>query len=188
MTTAAEGCFCPLSAPDTVPGLLSSAARVLHILVRARRRPWLNAPLVRKVVAACKALRHAWDVVGLECSLEVVPFARPEGVKGRNTVAFYANTLHPTAKPHICQSAGGPHGSSSGWKPRPISSLRPILQCTVHELRSVIPCRVTTMPPLQVAIVSTRRRLRKLGGLTPTGIPPSIACSNAYMIPSCTGY
>ena len=28
---------------------------------------WVNAPMVRKVVAARKAVRQAWDVVGLEC-------------------------------------------------------------------------------------------------------------------------
>ena len=43
---------------------------------------WLNVPLTRKVVVARKAVRQAWDVVGLERSLEVIPLARPKGVTG----------------------------------------------------------------------------------------------------------
>ena len=38
--------------------------------------------MVRKVVVAPKAIRHAWDVVGLERSLEVVLFACPGGGGG----------------------------------------------------------------------------------------------------------
>ena len=81
MTTAAEAVFKPPSVPDIVPGLVSSAANVLHTLVKAHPR-WLNAPLVRKVVAACKAVQQAWDIVGLERSFEVIPLARPGGVTG----------------------------------------------------------------------------------------------------------
>ena len=61
---------------------MSAAARVLHALLKAHRRWWQTAPMVRKVVAAQKAVRQAWDVVGPERSLEVVPLARPGGVKG----------------------------------------------------------------------------------------------------------
>ena len=61
---------------------MSAAARVLHALLKAHRRWWLTAHLVRKVVAARKAIRQVWEVVGLERSLEVVPLARPGEVKG----------------------------------------------------------------------------------------------------------
>ena len=82
LTTAAKSVFGPPNTPDTVPGLVLAAARVLHALLKAHRRWWLTAPLVRKVVAARKAVRQAWEVVGPEQSLEVVPLARPRGVKG----------------------------------------------------------------------------------------------------------
>ena len=68
--------------PDTVPGVVSTTARVLHALLKAHRRWWLTAPLVRKVVAARKAIRQAWEVAWLERSLEIVPLAPPGGVKG----------------------------------------------------------------------------------------------------------
>ena len=57
MTTAAESGLWPPTTPDTVPWLVSSAAKFLHALVKAHPRWWLNAPLTRKVVAARKAIR-----------------------------------------------------------------------------------------------------------------------------------
>ena len=64
-TTIAEAVFGPPSTPDTVPGLVSVAARVLRALLKAHRRWWPTAPSVRKVIAARRAVRQAWDVVGL---------------------------------------------------------------------------------------------------------------------------
>ena len=99
-TTAAEAIFGPPDTPDTTPGLVSSAARVLHTLVRAHPRWWLRALVVRKVVAARRAVRQAWDVVGLECSLEVVPFPRRGGGGGRiaevRLLGTSAQTVHVT--------------------------------------------------------------------------------------------
>ena len=56
MTTTAEVVFGPPTTPDTVPGQVSSAAKILHTLVKAHPRWWLNAPLTHKVVAARKAV------------------------------------------------------------------------------------------------------------------------------------
>ena len=69
LTTAAESVSGPPGTLDTVPGLVSSAARVLHALLKAHRRWWLTAPPILKVVAARKAVKQAWEVVGLERSL-----------------------------------------------------------------------------------------------------------------------
>ena len=93
LTTAAASVFGPLGALDTVLGLVSAAARVVHALLKAHRRWWRTAPLVRKVVAARKAVRQAWEVVGLERSLEVVPLARPGGVKGPAKSDFRSSAL-----------------------------------------------------------------------------------------------
>ena len=82
LTTTAKAVFGPPSTPDIVPGLVSTSAQVLHALLKAHRRWWMNAPLVRKVIAARRAVRRVWEVVGLERSLEVVPLARPGGVAG----------------------------------------------------------------------------------------------------------
>ena len=81
LTTAAEAVFGPPSTPDTVPGLVSRAARVLHALLQAHRRLWLNAPLVRKVIATRRAISQAWEVVGLGRSLEVFQLAPPGGLR-----------------------------------------------------------------------------------------------------------
>ena len=47
------------------------------------------------------------------------------------------------------------------------SHLRPILRCTVTDLRCAIPWRVGVTPPLQVTIDSTRLILRKAKKSTP---------------------
>ena len=86
LTAAAEAVFGPSNTPDTVPGLVSTAAKVLHVVLKAQRRWWLNAPLIRKVIADRKTIRQAWEVVGLERSLEVVPPARPGGGHGFHQV------------------------------------------------------------------------------------------------------
>ena len=49
MVTAAEAVFGLPNKPDTVPGLVSSAARMLHTLVWAHPRWWLNALMVRRL-------------------------------------------------------------------------------------------------------------------------------------------
>ena len=77
LATPAETVFGRPGTPDTVFGLVYVAARVLYDLLKAHRCWWLTAPLVCKVVAARKEVRQAWEVVGLERSLEVVPLARP---------------------------------------------------------------------------------------------------------------
>ena len=48
LTTAAESVFRPPGTIDTVPGLVSAAARVLHALLKAHRRWWLTAPRVQQ--------------------------------------------------------------------------------------------------------------------------------------------
>ena len=58
MTMAAEAVFGLPTVPDTVPGLVSSAAKVLHALVKAHPRWWLNAPLTRKVLVESKKVRR----------------------------------------------------------------------------------------------------------------------------------
>ena len=68
LTTTAEAVLGLPSTPDFVLGPVSTAARILHALLKARGRWWLITPLVRKVIAARRALRQAWDVVGLERS------------------------------------------------------------------------------------------------------------------------
>ena len=104
-TTAAESVFGPPGTPDTIPGLVSVAVQALHALLKAHRRLWLTAPLVRKVVAAREAIRQAWDVVGLERSLEVVPLARPGGLKAppsQTTVGSCGNpTRHASSPPAL---------------------------------------------------------------------------------------
>ena len=43
MTTVAEGIFGPPTGSDTVSGLVFAAAKILHTLVKAHPRWWLNA-------------------------------------------------------------------------------------------------------------------------------------------------
>ena len=166
MTTAVEAVFRPPSTPDTVLGLVSSAANVLHALVKAHPRWWLNAPLVRKVVAARKAVRQVWDVVGLERSFQVIPLALSEGVTGPSK-SDYRRLM---GKPFIARIEPT---YVSGWLVPPevqatvgvdqfrARHLRPILRRTEAEVCAAIPWRVDVMPPLTVTIDSTRRILRK---------------------------
>ena len=77
MTTAAEAVFWPPTTLDTMPGLVFSVTKILHAPVKAHPPWWLNAPLARKVVAARNVVCQAWDVLGRERSLEVIPLARP---------------------------------------------------------------------------------------------------------------
>ena len=145
---------------------MSVAARVLHALLKAHRRWWLTAPLVWKVVAARKAVRQAWEVVGLEQSLVVVPLARLGGVKGpaksddrRLLRKPYTARIEPTyvsgrlAPPEVQAAVG-----LDQFRAR---HLRPILRCTQEELCAVVPWRVTVMPSLVVTIDSVRHVLRK---------------------------
>ena len=144
ITTAAEPVFGLPTTPDTMPRLVSSAAKMLHALVKAHPRRWLNAPLTRKVVAARKAVRKAWDVVGLERSFEVIPLARPEGVIGPSKTDYrrlmrkpFTTRVEPTyvsgwLVPPEVQAAVG----LDQFRAR---HLRPILRCTEAELCAVIP-------------------------------------------------
>ena len=145
LTTTAKALFGPPSTPDSVPGLVSVVAPVLHALLKAHRHWWLNAPLVRKVIAAWKAVRQAWDVVGLERSLEVVPLAR--GGQGSRQVRLSSpptEALHSAHRTDLCQ-----------WQTRPpevhaavgvdrfrARHLRLILGCTGEEVGAIIPWRV----------------------------------------------
>ena len=98
MNAAAEAVFGPLSTPDTMPGLVSSAASVLHTLVKTHPRWWLNAPLVHKVIAARKAVWQAWEVVGLERSVEVVPLARPRWLRAQGDQITVASCGNPSLR------------------------------------------------------------------------------------------
>ena len=168
LTTAAEAVFRPPSTLDIVPGLVSATARVLHALLKAQRRWWLTAPLVRKVIAARRALRQVWDVVGLERSLEVVPLARPGGVTGPAKLDYrrllrkpYTTCIEPTyvsgrLVPQEVQVAVG----LDQFRAR---HPRPILRCTGEELCGIVSCRVAIMPSLVVTIDSVRVVLIRLG-------------------------
>ena len=130
VTTTVEAVFGPLSTPDAVPSLVSVAARVLHALLKAHRRWWLTAPLVRKVIAARKKVRQAWGVVGLERSLEVVPLARPgEGQKSCQVGLSSPPTkaLHGAHRAHLCQwQTSPPRGTGCGGsRSIPCSSFAP---------------------------------------------------------------
>ena len=100
-----EAVFGPPRTPDTVPGLVLSVARMLHDLVRAHPRWWLNAPVFRKVISARKVVRQAWDVVGLERSLEVIPLRAHRvfvGHRNQTIVASFASHLPCASKPLMC--------------------------------------------------------------------------------------
>ena len=152
--------------PDTVPGLLFAAARVLHALLKAHRRWWLTAPLVRKVVAARKAVRQAWEVVGLERSLEDVPLARPRGVNGPAKSDYrrllqnpYTARIEPTyvigrLVPPEVQAAVG----LDQFRAR---HLRPVLRCTQEKLCAMVPWSVG------VTVDSVKTVLRKARKSTP---------------------
>ena len=135
LTMAAESVVWPPGAPDTVPRLVSAAARVLHALLKAHRRWWLTTPLVRKVVAARKAVRQAWQVVGMERSLEVVPLARLGGVKGPAKSDYRRHLRKPyTARIEPTYVTGRPVSPEvqaavdlDQFRAR---HLRPILRCT----------------------------------------------------------
>ena len=172
MTTAAKAVFGLPITPNTMPRLVSSAAKVLHALVKAHPHWWLNALLTYKVVAACKTVRRVWDVVGLERSLEVIPLARPKGVTGPSKTDYrrlmwkpFTSRIEPPYAsgrlvPPEVQAAGG-------LDPFRARHLHLILRCTEAELYAVIPWRVDVMPPLAVTIDSTRRILRKSRRSTP---------------------
>ena len=172
LTTAAESVFGPPGTLDTVPGLVSAAARVLHALLKAHRRWWLTAPLVRKVVAARKAVRQVWEVVGLDRSVEVVPLARPGGVKGPAKSDYrrllrkpYTARMEPTyvsgrLVPPELQAAVGLHQfRARHW--------RPILRSSQEELCAVVPWRVAAMPSVVVTIDSVKTVWRKAWKSTP---------------------
>ena len=112
MPTAAEAIFGPPATPDTMHGLVSSAAKVLHALVKAHPRWWLNAPLIRKVVATRETVWKAWDLGGLERFLEVNPLARPEGVRGPSKT----NYRRLMGKPFISRIK--PTYDKGSWFPR----------------------------------------------------------------------
>ena len=164
--------FGPPGTPDTALGLVSAVAWVLHALFKAHCRWWLTAPLVRKVVTARKAVKQAWEVVGLERSLEVVPLAQPRGVKGP-TKLDYRRLLR---KPHTARIE--PTYVSGRVVPLEVQAavgldqfrthhLRPILRDTLEELCAVVPWRVTVMPSLVLTIDSVRTALRKARKSTP---------------------
>ena len=104
VTKIAQAVFGPPSTPDTVPGQVSIAACVLHGLLKAYRRWWPTAPLVCNAIAARKAVRQAWDVVGLERGLEVLPLARPGGSRVQPSwtiVASYRNSTQRASNPPL---------------------------------------------------------------------------------------
>ena len=116
LTAAPEAAFGPPKTPDTVPGLVSIAAKGLHALLKAHCRWWLNAPLIRKVVAARKTFRQAWEVVGLERSLEVVPLAQPGGVTGPAKSDYRCLMRKPyTARIEPTHLKGTGTGSGRAW-------------------------------------------------------------------------
>ena len=172
LTKAAESVFGRPGTPDTIPGLVSVASRVLHALLKAHRRWWLTMPLVRKVVAARTAMRQAWEVVGLERSLEVVPLARPGGVKGPAKSDYrrllrkpYTARIEPTyvsgrLVPLEVQAAVG----LDQFRAR---HLCPILRCSQEELCAAVPWRMAVMPPVVVTIDSVKSVLRKARKSTP---------------------
>ena len=155
-----------------VHGLVRAAARVVYALLKAHRRSWLTAPLVCKVIVARRALRQAWDVVGLERSLEVVPLARPGRVVGPAKSDYrrllgkpYTARIKPThvsgrLVPQEVQAA-------VGLDPFRARHLRPILRCTGEELCAIVPWRVAIMPSLVVTINCVRVVLRQARKSTP---------------------
>ena len=153
---------------------MSAAARVLHALLKAHRRWWLTAHLVRKVVAARKAIRQVWEVVGLERSLEVVPLARPGEVKGPAKSDYrpllrkpYTARIEPTYV--SCRLVPPEVQAAVGVDQFRARHSRPILRYTQEELCAVVPWRTAVMPPLVVTIDSVKWVLRKARKSTPFG-------------------
>ena len=133
-----------------------------------------NRTLVCKVIAARKAVRQAWDVVGLERSLEVLPLAPPGGggVKGPAKSDYrcllrkpYTARIKPT---YVSGRLVPPEVQAAvGLDQFHARHLRPILRYTREELYTIVPWRVAVMPSLVVTIDSVKDVLRKARKSTP---------------------
>ena len=163
--------------------------------MRAHRKWWLDALVVRKIVAARMAVQHAWDVVGRERSLEVVPFSRPAGVPAPRK-SDYRRLLRKSFTPCI-----EPAYVSGRLVPPEVQAalgldlfrtrhLRPVTRCTIADFRAVIPWEVQEIPPpptshrgLLLAQICAR-----LGNPPLIGILWSVACWSGYMMRSRSGW
>ena len=162
----------PPYTPDTIPGLVSTTAKVLHALLKAHRCLWHNVPLNRKVVATRKALPQSWEVVGLECSMEVVPLARPTGVTGPANSDYrrlirkpYTVRIEPT---HLSGRLVSLEVQAAvGLDQFQARDLHPILSCTPAQLCAVVLWNNVIMPRLAVTGDSVRVILRKSRKSTP---------------------